>query len=141
MYHIEKTWHFHYAHRNHLLGPGDKCARIHGHTAYVVGVFEFPEPKENGVTMLFTDIDDVCERIVKDFDHWLLVWKDDPVQKALASAGLDHYVMDFPTTAENFARYFYEEFERQGLPVVEVGFKETPSSMVRYRPTVTHTLD
>ena len=71
---IEKKYHFYAAHRN--KNAGEKCGRIHGHTYDVVCHFKFNEMKD-GVTMLFSDIDKVVEPIIKQYDHHLLLFRDD----------------------------------------------------------------
>lgn len=133
MIEITKEYRFHYAHRNHLLD--DKCNRIHGHTAYVFVTLQFEGLNDSGVALLFGDIDKVCEPIVQMFDHWLLVWDGDTkLLEGLAKAELDHFVVDWPTSAENLARYFFHAIRDAGLPVYKVVFKETPSSAVAYSP-------
>ena len=71
---IEKKYHFYAAHRN--KEAGEKCGRIHGHTYNVVCWFTF-DAMENGITMLFSDIDDRIEPIVKEYDHYLLMDAND----------------------------------------------------------------
>ena len=54
---IEKKYYFYAAHRN--LSAGEKCGKIHGHTYDVVCYFKF-DKIENGITMLFSDIDKIA---------------------------------------------------------------------------------
>ena len=41
--------------------------------------------------------------------------------------------MPFRTTAENLARYIFDELEAQGYPVAEVEVDETPNNQAFYR--------
>ena len=67
---IEKKYHFYAGHRNKLAG--EKCSRLHGHTYDVVCTFQFEEMKD-GITMLFSDIDNLAEPIIKEYDHYFLL--------------------------------------------------------------------
>ena len=52
---------------------------------------------------------------------------------ALESEGFKLTVLPFRTTAENLARYIFNELEKQGFPVVEVECDETPNNRAYYR--------
>ena len=63
---IEKKYHFYMGHRNKKAGV--KCGRLHGHTYDVKCIFNFNEEiGNNGLTMLFSDIDKLAEPIIKQF--------------------------------------------------------------------------
>ena len=55
---IEKKYYFYAGHRN--KSAGEKCGRPHGHTYDVTCTFRFGT-MENGITMLFSDIDKLVE--------------------------------------------------------------------------------
>ena len=65
---IKKTYHFYAGHRN--KSAGEKCGRLHGHTYNVVCHFKFNQ-MTNGVPMLFSDIDEKVEPIIKSFHYFL----------------------------------------------------------------------
>ena len=82
---IEKKYHFYAGHRN--VHAGEKCGRIHGHTYNMKCVFQFDKMR-NGVTMLFSDIDKVVEPIIKQYDHYFLLYEKDSLCELLDLANL-----------------------------------------------------
>ncbi|MDO5120411.1 MAG: 6-carboxytetrahydropterin synthase, partial [Coriobacteriales bacterium] len=52
---------------------------------------------------------------------------------ALEAEGFSLTIMPFRTTAENLARWFFEQLVAQGLPVIEVECDETPNNRAFYR--------
>ena len=52
---------------------------------------------------------------------------------ALEGEGFSLTIMPFRTTAENLARWFFEQLREQGLPVIEVECDETPNNRAFYR--------
>jgi 6-pyruvoyltetrahydropterin/6-carboxytetrahydropterin synthase len=126
---IEKKYHFYAAHRN--LSAGEKCGRIHGHTYDVVCHFKF-DTIENGITMLFSDIDKIAEPIIKQYDHTFLLWKEDPLVFIL-SINNEHFTeLPFETSAENMSIWLFTEIKNAGLPIIKIELAETKSSNVIY---------
>lgn len=41
--------------------------------------------------------------------------------------------MPFRTTAENLARYFFDQLREQGLPIAQIDVYETPNNCAIYR--------
>lgn len=124
---LERQYHFYAAHRN--PEAGEKCGRIHGHTYKVIVTLNF-RLKDNGITMLFQDVDDNIERIVKKFDHFFMIWREDPLYGILMEAGEAIYGVDFPTSAENVAKHLWECISKTGLPITKLQLKETESSNI-----------
>ncbi len=125
---IEKKYHFYAAHRN--KNAGEKCGRIHGHTYDVVCHFKFNK-MQNGVTMLFSEIDKVVEPIVKQYDHHFLLYKEDSLFDILNMANEPFIELPFETSAENMAIWIFNQIKTY-LPIVKIELAETKSSNVIY---------
>lgn len=128
---IEKKYHFYAAHRNKEAGV--KCGRIHGHTYDVVCHFKFDYRGE--INMLFSDIDNIVEPIIKRYDHYLILdSKEHELIEALNSIKEEYIVVPFETSAENMAIFFFNEIASVKLPIVKIEINETKSSKVVYEP-------
>lgn len=125
---IEKKYHFYAAHRN--KNAGEKCGRIHGHTYDVVCHFKFNEIKD-GVTMLFSDIDKIVEPIIKQYDHYFLLYREDSLCDVLNMANEPFIELPFETSAENMAIWIFNQIKTH-LPIVKIELAETKSSNVVY---------
>ncbi len=129
---IEKKYHFYAAHRNKQAG--EKCGRIHGHTYKIKVQIEFLDDRgESGIGMLFSEIDSIIEPIIKSFDHYLILDIKDPLVKILFNLNEPIKVMDFPTSAENLAEFFFNTIKRKGLNIVNISLAETESSTVIFK--------
>jgi len=127
---IQKKYHFYAAHRN--KEAGEKCGRIHGHTYDVVCYFKFEEMK-NGVTMLFSDIDNKVEPIIKSYDHYFLLYEQDSLCSALELVNEPFIKLPFETSAENMAIWLFTRIKNEAqLPIVRIELAETKSSNVIY---------
>ena len=117
-------------HRNKHAGK--KCGRIHGHTYDVVCEFEFVM-KDAAVTMLFSDIDEIVEPIVKKYDHYLVLYENDPLVDALTFGNEDFLTVPFETSAENMAIWIFKLIKNDGkLPIRRIELAETKSSTIIY---------
>ena len=125
---IAKTYHFYAGHRNKKAGK--KCGRLHGHTYNVKCIFEFNKMKD-GVTMLFSDIDLLVEPIIKQYDHYFLLYEKDPLCDGFDLVNEPYVKLPFETSAENMAIWIYNEIKRD-LPIVEIQLAETQSSTIIY---------
>lgn len=125
---IEKKYHFYAGHRNKKAG--EKCGRLHGHTYDVVCTFEFTELVD-GVTMLFSDIDKVVEPIIKQYDHYFLLYNKDPLCDGFELVNEPYVKLPFETSAENMAIWIFNQIKRE-LPIIEISLAETKSSKVIY---------
>jgi 6-pyruvoyltetrahydropterin/6-carboxytetrahydropterin synthase len=125
---IEKKYHFYGAHRN--LKAGEKCGRIHGHTYEIECIFEFKQLNE-GVSMLFSDIDSLVEPIIKEHCHYLLLHEKDSLCDLFEIAGEPFLKLPFETSAENLAIWLATRILNEtNLPIVEIRLAETKSSKV-----------
>jgi 6-pyruvoyl-tetrahydropterin synthase len=125
---IEKKYHFYAAHRNKEAGV--KCGRLHGHTYNVICHFKFNE-LTNGVSMLFSDIDKIVEPIIKQYDHYLLLYKEDALCNALDLLNEPYIELPFETSAENMALWIFNQIKNH-LPIIKIELAETKTSNVIY---------
>lgn len=125
---IEKKYHFYAAHRNKKAG--EKCGRIHGHTYNVVCIFKFNEIND-GLTMLFSSIDAIVEPIIKQYDHYFLLYEKDSLAELLVLANEPFISLPFETSAENMSIWIFNQIKNH-LPIVQIQLAETKSSNVIY---------
>ena len=125
---IEKKYHFYAGHRNKKAG--EKCGRLHGHTYNVKCIFEFTKLK-NGLTMLFSDIDKIVEPIIKQYDHYFLLYEEDSLCEILDLANEPYIKLPFETSAENMSVWIYTQIKRE-LPIIEIQLAETQTSKIIY---------
>lgn len=129
---ITKKYHFYAAHRN--KSAGNKCGRIHGHTYKVIVHLYFPK-WSGGVTILFQDIDEKCENVIKKYDHYFLLYEKDPLAQILSEAKELFLPLPFETSAENMAKHLFYEIEETGLPILQLELAETQTSNIIYEPS------
>lgn len=110
------------AHR--LRGYQGKCQQIHGHNYRVRVSLEGEQLDDTGLLVDFSDLKRLLDELLEPLDHRLL-----------------NEVPPFDTlnpTAENLARYLYDELSRQlasrpGLRVAEVRVWETERASAAFR--------
>ena len=129
---IRKKYYFYAAHRN--KEAGEKCGRIHGHTYDIECFFSFDE-MSNGITMLFSDIDEIVEPIIKYYDHYFLLFNQDPLCDILEMANEEFISLPFETSAENLAIWIFNKIRKE-LPITKISFSETKSSIVIYEQPI-----
>ena len=129
---IQKKYHFYAGHRNKEAGV--KCGRLHGHTYDIECVFEF-DNLDNGITMLFSDIDLIVEPIIKQYDHYFLLYEKDPLCEILDLANEPYIKLPFETSAENMAIWIFNQIKRE-LPIVEIRLAETKTSKIIYNERI-----
>lgn len=129
---IEKKYHFYAAHRNKQAG--EKCGRVHGHTYDVTCYFKF-DTMHNGVTMLFSDIDKLTEPIIKQYDHYFLLYQEDKLCEIFNLYNEPYISLPFETSAENMAIWIFNEI-RNKLPIVKIELAETKTSKVIYEKPI-----
>ncbi len=127
---IRKKYHFYAGHRN--KHAGEKCGRLHGHTYDVVCEFKFTKITD-GVTMLFSDIDKIVEPIIKKYDHYFVLFEQDPLIDALKLVNEPYISVPFETSAENMAIWIFKRIKNEGkLPITKIELAETKSSTIIY---------
>ena len=106
MYEISKTFSFEAAHSLPHLPDGHKCQRVHGHS-YRVEIVCRGELDERGFVIDYAEISEAIDPVIKRIDHHFL-----------------NDVMPYPTTAENLARWIYEQCMGE-IPIWQVHVFET----------------
>lgn len=128
-----KKYHFYAAHRNELLK--DKCSSLHGHTYHVDVTFLFKQ-KDNGITMLFSDVDAIVEPIIKSFDHACLMHENDPLLPYLQKYSQDTgdqmklVVINDATSLENLTVLIAGMIKKRIPELIRVSVRETESSII-----------
>ncbi|MDP4219680.1 MAG: 6-carboxytetrahydropterin synthase [Bacteroidota bacterium] len=103
---ISKSFHWEMAHRLPFHTGG--CRNIHGHS-YALTVEITGEPDANGMVLDYFDLVTIVEPFIKEIDHSFLCDRSDAVVKDfLLANGFKTVFVDFPTTAENIATWFFE---------------------------------
>jgi 6-pyruvoyltetrahydropterin/6-carboxytetrahydropterin synthase len=131
MFRVTREINFCYGHR--LLNYDGKCRHLHGHNGKAVLSLESPELDSLGMVMDFSRIKRVMQTwIDENFDHRMLLHKDDPILPFLRQLGEPAFVMDVNPTAENIAKLIHDYAAIQGFPVTEVRLWETESCFATY---------
>ena len=117
-----------------------KCENLHGHRWRMVVYLRQGELREEGtmrdMVLDFGVFKKAVRELAATLDHTFLVEEGTlkpETMAALESEGFKLTVLPFRTTAENLARYIFNELEKQGFPVVEVECDETPNNRAYYR--------
>lgn len=123
-----------------LTNFGGKCENLHGHRWRVEAYLRSPALPQEGegkdMVMDFGAFKKIVRSEVKRFDHTFIVEAGSLAPKTIAALeeeGFHLTVVDFRTTAENFARYFCTRFTEQGLTISEVRVFETPHNCAIYK--------
>jgi 6-pyruvoyltetrahydropterin/6-carboxytetrahydropterin synthase len=98
-----------------IPGHKGKCARLHGHSYRVEAEFSGRELDPLGMLCDFTDLKAVLNEFLPD--HTYL-----------------NEVIPYSTTAENVARWIFEQLQSRNLPVAAVTLWETEKNGCRYTP-------
>lgn len=131
MHRITKVIDFCYGHR--LLHSEGPCRFLHGHNGRVEIDLAVEQLDHRGMVADFRRVRAIVkEWIDREFDHRMLLHRDDPATPLLRQLGEPIYLMDVNPTAEHIAQIIFAYARGQGLPVVEVRLWETPSSFAAY---------
>lgn len=137
MYIISITESFDAAH--FLSGYDGKCSNIHGHQWNVEINIQAMKLHMNGsnkgMVEDFTDIKEDIRELMKVYDHALIIEKGSLKKETtdcLIKEGFKIIFLDFRTTAENLAYYFYLLVEEKGYNVKSVTVYETPNNAATY---------
>lgn len=111
-----------------------KCRNIHGHRWRVV-IEIAGENLDDGMVVDFTDIKAALKALTDNLDHSLVMEKDTlkpQTYECLVDEGFRIMIMDFRPTAENFAKYFFDEIKNKGFNIRAAEIYETPNNCARY---------
>ena len=124
----------------HFLKDYDgKCSNIHGHRWTVeikVGAETLESDTQNrGMVVDFSSMKKDLKEIADHFDHSLIMETGSlkqATEDALLAENLRIVKVDFRPTAENFAKYIYDEMTSRGYKVIEASVYETPNNVASY---------
>ena len=103
---IAKDFRWEMAHRLPFHEAG--CKNVHGHS-YRMLVELAGEPMSNGMVLDYFVLKQYIDPLVAEIDHAFLCDESDSLMKDfLQQSGLKVVFVEFPTTAENIARWFYD---------------------------------
>ena len=111
-----------------------KCRNIHGHRWRVV-IEIAGENLDDGMVVDFTDIKAALKALTDNLDHSLVMEKDtlkSQTYECLVDEGFRIMIMDFRPTAENFAKYFFDEIKNKGFNIRAAEVYEKPNNCARY---------
>lgn len=122
-----------------LSGYEGKCGNIHGHRWRViieVKSHELEKDKQlRGMVVDFATLKRDIKEEVDYFDHALIVEKNSMKPSTLAALedeGFHLVQVDFRTTAEMMAKYFYDRMTEKGYKVKIATVYETPNNCASF---------
>ncbi len=137
MYYIKSEESFDAAH--FLKKYEGKCGNIHGHrwrvVASICGRQLKSEGNAEGMVLDFSELKDVLKELCERFDHKMIYETDSLKEKtvsALTDEGFLLTEVPFKPTAENFAKYFFDELKQRGYAAHRVEVYETPKNCAIY---------
>ncbi len=129
---IGKELYFSYGHR--LMNHDGKCKLLHGHNAKVTIKLAAKRLDQNGMVIDFSALKQAVKAFLDDqFDHQMILHKDDPLVALLKESGEHFRSLDVHPTAECLAKIIFEFVAAANFPVVEVTLWETESCFATYR--------
>ena len=103
-----------------LAGYDGKCKNIHGHRWRVVLEVSKENLDDGGMVIDFTDLKHELKNFADTLDHAFIIEKGSvryETHKALLEDDFKIVEVDFRPTAENFAKYIFDEFKNKGYDV------------------------
>jgi 6-pyruvoyltetrahydropterin/6-carboxytetrahydropterin synthase len=131
---IAKDFRWEMAHR--LPEHNGGCRNVHGHS-YRMWIELAGEPDEMGMVLDYFDLKKMVDPLVAEIDHAFLCDRSDTlIVDFLESSGLKAVYVDFPTTAENLAKWFFERLKHLfHTPNQASGMKHLSELRVRIQET------
>ncbi len=131
MFSVARDFSFSYGHR--LYRYEGKCRRLHGHNALARVVVDCEKLDEQGMALDFVNIkSSIGSWLDEEFDHRVLLSKDDPLAKTLLDVGEPVVLFDGNPTAELLAKTIFERALSLGMNVKQVDFWETEKCRATY---------
>jgi 6-pyruvoyltetrahydropterin/6-carboxytetrahydropterin synthase len=137
MYHLTTNHSFDSAH--FLAVYEGKCSNIHGHRWKVVVTVQSmtlqTNKQQNGMLVDFSQLKNDLKEEVDSMDHALIIERNTlkpNTLSALQDEGFQIIMLDFRPTAENLAKYFYNQMKRRGYQVKTATVYETPNNCASY---------
>lgn len=131
MYKVTKIVSFAYGHR--LLDYRGKCENLHGHNGRVEVTLRAKTLNGEKMVADFTSLGAALKDWVDGrLDHKVILCSRDPLLKTLRDSGQACFETPDNPTAEILAELIFSEMKALGLPVSEVRFWETDTSIACY---------
>ena len=137
MYYLTAEASFDAAH--FLYGYEGKCHNLHGHRWRVLLKISSlglqKEGQQRGMIVDFGDVKRALKEETDFFDHTFIYEKETLKPATIEALKGEDFLMrevDFRPTAENFSKYFYDQFAKRGFAVAEVTVYETPNNCATY---------
>ncbi len=107
---IAKDFRWEMAHR--LPAHTGGCRNVHGHS-YRLWIELTGEPDEQGMVLDYFVLKSMVDPLIAEIDHAFLCDRSDTlIVQFLESSGLKAVYVNFPTTAENIAQWFFERLSK-----------------------------
>jgi len=133
-YRVTKRYEFDAAHR--LCDYDGPCGRVHGHRYALEVTLEGKKLDEMGILFDFSQINSLIKPLLEEWDHHLLLWRDDPLCK---NKEMSAVVLSSRPTAEVMACLAWEIVVRsmdaqriENVWIVNIRVYETPNCWVDY---------
>jgi len=137
MYILKSRQNFDSAH--FLFGYEGKCSNIHGHRWTIeTEIYSEDVEKEGnfrGIVVDFGVLKKDLKEIADYFDHSLIIEKGSLKEKTMEVLKEENFriiELDFRPTAENFAKYVFDDMENRGYKVKSATVFETPDNCAVY---------
>ena len=135
---VSKEFTFEMAHA--LYGYEGPCKNIHGHsyslTVCLIGVPNSNKTSDNGMVLDFGDLKKIVyEKIIRQFDHSLVINNDYPFELPQHEAFGNVYRVDFQPTCENLLLEFHKRLSSQsfnGATLHSMKLRETATSFAEW---------
>lgn len=109
---ISKEYKFEAGHRLLGMEPGHQCGRIHGHSYVVIVELMSMHLDTRGMVMDYAELDTMVNPLVKQFDHYLILSREDAMVSVLEENKEPVRVIGMNPTAEALAGLFWEALSR-----------------------------
>lgn len=130
-YSVVRRVEFDCAHR--LINHAGKCKNIHGHRYAVEVEFTRDVLDDNGMVVDFGIMKNLVDAVITDqCDHALLLSEFDTVLRSALIGFTRVRIFPFETTAENLAKYWYDQIKATYPSVSRVTVFETPNCSATY---------
>ncbi|MCB2305320.1 6-carboxytetrahydropterin synthase QueD [Clostridium estertheticum] len=128
-----------------LSGYEGKCANIHGHRWKVEVEVQSETLTKGGqlegMVIDFGDLKKDVKSMADSYDHALIVQigsMRDETLNCINQDGFKVILVDFRTTAENFAKFFFKKMKDKGYNVKRTTVYETPNNSASYEESEAH---
>ena len=124
--------HFSWEMAHRLMYHKGKCYNLHGHS-YRAHVLVEGEIGVEGMVIDFADIKKAHSSLIDSMDHAVMCYKKDQILvDLLGKTDFKSLYVDFETTAENIAKWLFDQLRTGGLNVSKLTVWETNTSLVEY---------